>query len=137
INNTSSYTNVGYQDFRNTDTLRVMPGDQIALTPSLSSVSGYGYSGFMAWVDWNHDGDFDDPGETVGSIPQQDISMSFTCNFSVPIVALPGHTTMRVMAAEYIDNFDPCGDDIISYYYSWGEAEDYTVIIDSLPSCAT
>ncbi|HET8573705.1 MAG TPA: GEVED domain-containing protein [Edaphocola sp.] len=138
INNSNSgYNNIGYQDFRNTDTLRLMAGDQITLKPVLGSNATYPpYAGMMAWIDWNHDGDFDDPGENVASVAQQDISNSYASTFTVPITAQPGHTTLRVMDGVYMDNFDPCGVDIINDYYSWGEAEDYTIIVDSLPSCA-
>lgn len=136
INNANSGWNIqGYQDFRNSDTLRAMAGDLISLNPTVAGTSTFTSAGLMAWVDWNHDGDFTDAGENVSNVPSQQISNSYASTFTVPIIAQPGHTTMRIMVYPYESSFDPCGTTLPSYY--WGEAEDYTVMIDSLPGCAT
>lgn len=137
INNTSSYNNIGYEDFRNTDTLKAMGGDVITLSPTIGTTYSYTPSaGLMAWIDWNHDGDFDDPGEVVNNVLNQQVTNNYDGTFQVPITAALGHTTLRVMTYYYEENFDPCGTSITSIY-GFGEAEDYTVIVDSMPGCAS
>lgn len=137
LNNTNNgYGASGYQDFRNTDTLEVMAGNQVTLTPLIASANSYNpYVGLSAWIDWNHDGDFDDAGEQVANLQSQAMGSSYASTFAVPLLAQPGHTTLRIIAFPYDDGFDPCGNSITSSYS--GEAEDYTVIIDSMPGCAS
>ncbi len=80
---------------------------------------------YQAWIDWNQDAIFTDdeklsiddiyinPGETA------------TINFTVPFIALPGNTRMRVMCVYYPgEAINPCSDS-----YTYGEAEDYTIHI--------
>ncbi|MCT4560474.1 MAG: GEVED domain-containing protein [Crocinitomicaceae bacterium] len=84
-----------------------------------------------AWIDWNQNGLFTDPGEdvlignpTVG--PHQE-------NFivTVPVGAALGLTRMRVLVEETGSsaNIDPCGT------YTWGETEDYYVEVFDVPTC--
>lgn len=132
--NNSNNGQAGYQDFRNTDTLNVMAGQQISLTAGLTASSTYTSAVLAGWIDWNHDGDFDDPGEMVIDIPYQQCTQPFTSSFAVPLAAQVGHTTMRLMVFPANSTLNPCGTGLSTF--SSGEAEDYTVIVDSLPSCA-
>ena len=75
------------------------------------------------FIDFNHDYDFNDPGETIyagGSSPND-----FNLQFNVPASSVIGATRMRVRSdfTYYNANNTPCGN---SY---GGEVEDYTVNI--------
>jgi hypothetical protein len=74
------------------------------------------------YVDFNIDGDFNDPGEEVytrNNYPFQNGS-----SFTIPASATPGPTRMRVIMS-YAPNIDPCED------YIWGETEDYSLIVST------
>ncbi|MFT5822825.1 MAG: photosystem II stability/assembly factor-like uncharacterized protein [Crocinitomix sp.] len=79
-----------------------------------------------AWIDWNRDGDFEDPGEDydLGTAYDTDdgVTTLSPLAISVPADAHLGKTTMRV-SAKYNSDAGPCdtGYD--------GEVEDYTVFI--------
>ncbi len=90
----------------------------ISLTPSFSGSSYDEY--FRVWIDYNHDGDFDDAGELVydpGST-RSTISGSFT----VPADAQEVTTRMRV-SMKWDATPTSCET------FSYGEVEDYTVVI--------
>lgn len=123
----------GYQDFRNSDTLRIMSGQQIDLDATVTGNSTYTNAVLGGWIDWNHDGDFNDAGEQVIDIPYQQSSQPFNASFSVPLSAQLGHTAMRLMVYPGNNILMPCGTGLPSY--NSGETEDYMVIVDSLPSC--
>ena len=85
-----------------------------------------------AWIDWNQNGLFTDPGEEVYS------STTFTNGphtemglVTVPTGAAPGITRMRVVLVETTvgTNVNPCGT------YTWGETEDYFVMVSAPPTC--
>lgn len=130
ISNTNSgfSTPNGYGDFT-ADILSIIQGDSatIAVTGS-PGMYGYNTYGFGIWIDWNHDGDFSDPGEEVFD-PSMQTSIyvtDITTVIHVPSTAMTGNTRMRV-AAYYIYNssqpLDPCG----GSYSDYGEWEDYTL----------
>lgn len=81
------------------------------------------------WIDYNQDGQLDDPGETVVTLDLQTFGTS-TANFTVPLTANSGNTRMRVTAKMSADAGHsiptPCDipADPIGYH---GEIEDYTV----------
>ncbi|MFD2823363.1 GEVED domain-containing protein [Lacinutrix iliipiscaria] len=80
----------------------------------------------MAWIDWNQDTDFEDPGETydLGSSRNTDdgITSLSPLSITVPLDAEAGETTMRI-AAKYNTTPSLCetGFD--------GEVEDYSIIV--------
>jgi hypothetical protein len=79
---------------------------------------------WRVWWDFNHDFDFDDPGELVwqgyGSLDQFAV-------YTIPLNACAGCTRMRVTLS---DGFrDACGN------YAVGETEDYDIRIRSANSC--
>lgn len=83
------------------------------------------YSTASAWIDFNADGDFTDPGEKLGGTNPDNISpVNATFSFTIPATATPGPTRLRVRAAYYTAVPDPC-----ATVYSDGETEDYTVTI--------
>ena len=81
--------------------------------------------GFRVWVDWNSDGDFDDPGEDAWNSVQAGMQV-FTGTITVPAFAT-GTMRMRVRSAYAMIPDDPCGVE------TYGECEDYNISTD-LPS---
>jgi len=85
-----------------------------------------------AWIDFNQNGIFTDPGEMVYSSTAPVIGPHIeTGTVSVPTNALQGITRMRVVNVETTlgTSVNPCGT------YTWGETEDYFVNISAPPTC--
>jgi len=117
INNSSDGGN-GYSNFTSISTdLTLGQSYTITITPKWT---GTVYSeGYAVWIDYNHDGDFDDSGELVWSkAASKDTSVSGT--FTVPTSASQEATRIRV-SMKY--NGIPTACETFSY----GEVEDYTV----------
>ncbi len=89
-------------------------------TQTISVTNGQYSSGDYVdvWIDYNHNGVFTDAGEQVDHVAQT--GATTITNFTVPITAAFGPTTMRVCIS-YSSGTSPCG--TIQY----GEYEDYTV----------
>ncbi|WP_339887323.1 GEVED domain-containing protein [uncultured Flavobacterium sp.] len=77
------------------------------------------------WIDWNKDGDFDDPGETIGTtllaVSGGNIIQNFT--ISVPVSQPLGFFRMRIVQREggTLLNTLPCAT------FNYGSIEDYTI----------
>lgn len=114
INNTTACE--GYGDFTALSTTVEVEG---TYPVSVTVGGGYYNDQGAVWVDWNQDYDFDDPGEEIltgtGYGP-------YTGDMVVPTDALSGETRMRVRLT-YGGAPAPCG------ATSYGEAEDYTIIV--------
>src|SRR5690606_1342288 len=112
-NNTASSACATYTYFSNLSTdLNV--GDNYQLYIQLGVHSGCGGAGFTksarGWIDFNHDGDFDDPGELLGGISYSSGTFSGTVDFQVPCNAVSGVTRMRIVCQENTTaNIQPCG----------------------------
>ena len=78
--------------------------------------------GYAVWIDYNRDGDFTDAGELVWS-QAATTTTPVSGNFTIPSGAVENSTRMRV-SMKYNDIPDPCET------FTWGEVEDYTVIIE-------
>lgn len=94
---------------------------------SLTIENGHVYSSddLGVWIDWNQDQDFDDVGENV--VCEDDNSGQGTFDITIPTDALSGSTVMRIRIKYYgTDCGSPCGTT------SYGEVEDYTLIISGL-----
>lgn len=97
--------------------------------------TSYNTNQVLVWIDYNADGDFEDAGELVFESTIESIDV-FTGSVTIPAGATLGGTRMRVRlhdthdGSAYTNNFNntPCG--IASY----GEVEDYTIIIDGSSS---
>jgi len=120
-----------YSDYSNTDSTTVFKGQDYDLTVNLNTDNG-NYTYFAkAWIDWNQDGDFEDPGEVydLGSSTNtlNGPTSSSPLSITIPYGAQLGKTRMRVSCmynAYPIDcdeNFD-------------GEVEDYSIIVED---CST
>ncbi|OBX20920.1 hypothetical protein BAA08_14660 [Bizionia sp. APA-3] len=109
-----------YSDFTATSTnLTKAESYTITVTPTWTGTS---YNeGYAVWIDYNQDGDFTDSGEQVWSRAASKTS-PVSGSFTIPTSATIGETRMRV-AMKY--NAIPTSCETFSY----GEVEDYTVII--------
>ena len=87
------------------------------------------YDAITVFVDWNHDGDFDDAGETyqIGRLNTSTGTdgVKATGNIAVPLDAVPGQTRMRVVKHIFTPGV-ACGDN------ETGQSEDYTLTVTGL-----
>ena len=126
ITNTASglgTTNVGYSNFTGIHTASQIAGGTINFTGVGNGTSTFGWG---IYVDWNQDGDFTDPGETMFTTPSY--INTVTGSFTVPMTALPGTTRMRVYN-DFLSSTaatGPCGPFAST---NGSEAEDYTFIV--------
>ncbi|MFN3968686.1 reprolysin-like metallopeptidase [Flavobacterium sp.] len=119
INNLSGNNN-GYGNFTGLSTnLALNSNNNITITPI--KTNSYYTEAFNVWIDFNQDNDFTDAGEQV--VNQLKTSSNLiTGTITVPSTALQGATRMRV-SMKYNASPTPCE------IFSYGEVEDYTVII--------
>lgn len=117
INNTSGW-NGGYGNFTNyTANVSKITCYSISVSPGFVGCGSSLYT--RVWIDWNHDGDFNDAGE-LAFAPAGASSGTRNGSVSVPCNALCGTTRMRVeMRADC--NPSSCGT------FTYGEVEDYTI----------
>ena len=119
IDNTSG-ANGGYEDFTAIST-SVSKGSSysISLTPGFaSSVYNEGYG---VWIDFNEDGDFTDANEFVYSHAKT--SSTVSGSITIPSDVSNGSKRMRIQMLYDATPSDPCAN------YTYGEVEDYTVVI--------
>ncbi|MEW7277349.1 GEVED domain-containing protein [Aquimarina sp. 2201CG1-2-11] len=122
-------TEDGYFDYTPYQTTTLVIGETNTMKVSRRGWSDAGY-GFIAWIDYNQDGDFEDKGEEIFRLWKEDFEIS--ANFVVPADAKKGNTRMRVSADQ--GSFPgPCS------IFDGGEVEDYMVVIgtknDVEPTC--
>lgn len=133
VTTTGGYTNInnvnsgfspnGYGDF----TGMFLTAEE-GMSINFTVVFETGTQGVNIWVDWNNDLDFDDPGEKIWSAGAY-ISSPATGTLVIPTGTPEGIYRMRVRNHWLSTDPDPCG--IITY----GEVEDYTLVIGDAPSC--
>ena len=94
----------------------------------------YAYSCIIgAWIDYNQNGLFTDPGEQIFMSPYTSFAIAGTVvnapgGITIPAGATPGVTRMRVIMYESSSNPGPCTNP------GYGETEDYSVnIVPSVP----
>ncbi|HZV70127.1 MAG TPA: GEVED domain-containing protein [Saprospiraceae bacterium] len=121
INNLSN-NNQGYGNFiAMSTTLNPGSSNSINLTPGFASGSFTEF--WRVWIDYNNDLDWADAGEQVG---QGSGSAAINVTFTVPAGTPIGSKRMRVSMS--YGAYPPiCGS------FTYGEVEDYTVIIGSAP----
>jgi PKD repeat protein len=118
INNTSAGT-LGYQDFTSIST-QVQRGSTYPLSITCNE-TGTWTEHIWAFIDWNHDCDFADIGESY-DLGQVSAPGTLTINVTVPNDAVYGTARFRA-TLKY--NGDPTSCETFSY----GQVEDYSVVV--------
>ena len=121
----ASGNDLGYS-FNSSSGLLLYPDSSVAVT-LVPGFSDFAYEEWWRiWVDWNQNGQFDDPVERVFDSQGGQLN-TVTGSFSLPAQAIPGSARMRVSMK--FPGFgqgsgpDPCGN------FDEGEVEDYCVVI--------
>ncbi|MBB5334580.1 T9SS-dependent choice-of-anchor J family protein [Chryseobacterium koreense] len=132
INNTSSAaTSSAAHEFFLDKIANVTAGGTYTL--SLQGYTGGNYNNkFYVFIDWNQNGNFNDPGEAIlinGTLTNSTGSdgKTVTQDIVIPADATIGNTRMRIKKTFSTAYPDPCTNGS-----SFGQAEDYTVNIASL-----
>jgi hypothetical protein len=124
INNNSTFnSNTAYQNFTNQSTTVCKTS-----TYNLSISSVGGSQGRAAWIDYNNDGDFDDPGENVMP-PTAPSTLPSTINVTIPGTATSAAVRMRVVS---VDGIAPNALSCFNTVYTAGEFEEYTINISDI-----
>jgi len=106
-----------YSDFTN-QIISVIPGETYDLSATPEYLQQVYDEYFHVWIDYNSDGDFDDPGEQVFESGPNTGTASGTV--TIPDSAMAGDHLLR-LAMKYNSFSDPC--DVFTY----GEVEEYTL----------
>ena len=108
------------------------PGVVYPFSVQIGTCNGNYNNWTKAWIDFNQNGLFTDPGEMVHtSTTFVNGAHTETGLVTVPTNAVQGITRMRVVNVETsaATGVNPCGT------YTWGETEDYFVNISAPPTC--
>jgi hypothetical protein len=129
INPTTFDLGVTYQDYLSQSTVLVQ-----GLSYDITIASGeYEENMLAAWIDFDANESFD-PSEKLGEVLTSVPFESATFVFTVPFNAVVGPTRLRVRSVYpgngEPDPADPC------FSYTYGETEDYTILIDFGTSAA-
>jgi PKD repeat protein len=81
---------------------------------------------FAVWVDWNNDLDFADEGELIGEQTNSIAGQTLFFTLNVPLNTATSFKRMRIRCGPNV-NLEPC------LNYSYGETEDYTLLIQPPP----
>ncbi len=111
-----------YTDYTNMSTI-IFQGTTYPII--IHTGNSYSSDDYAVWIDWNENDDFTDPGEEM--VCESNVGADLnTFNITVPTDVLSGNKTMRIRLKYSGDDCgEPCGTT------SYGEVEDYTVIINS------
>ena len=109
----------GYSDYT-AMTAVVIPGGSFTVNAAGGPSSSYTYM-WAIWCDWNHDFDFDDPGETMYTYGSTYIN-AIAATFTIPPTAT-GSTRMRIRGTYISPTPLACGSN------NYAETEDYTLIL--------
>jgi len=123
--NNNSISASGYENFSAIQSF-IIQGATVPLTINVSNPKATDRA--YVWIDFNHNGDFNDPGELVYISPIA--AGPYTANIAIPAISstvLQGYARMRVRLQD--TNVAPtkntaCGN------AEWGQVEDYTLDIN-------
>jgi PKD repeat protein len=125
INNNTGCANYTNYSSLNTTVTKGQSYD-LTITPTANGSEGSAYSNdeIAAWIDWNDDADFTDPGEQVAYVLVASV-WSNVFSVTVPATAVTGSVVMRVKISYLLSDgaITPCGEEV------YGETEDYVVNI--------
>lgn len=122
-NNTTGFPPNGYSDFTSSFVTELVKGSTYPITIDLS-YTNHEDRCTGVWIDLNHNGTFDDPGEQLLFERPPVLTQLSGATISIPSGALAGVTRMRVKSGYRPGPLSPCGVDEYC-----GEIEDYSVVI--------
>lgn len=123
ITNTSTgYGDNGYEDFTSLAPINLTKNTIYPLSVTFSPA--YLGDRFAAWIDFNQDGNFQDPEEKVLDFDLQ--YLTEVKNITIPSNARNGVTRMRLIIARTTTSFAPCSNQ------DYGNVEDYLINISPL-----
>lgn len=130
--NTINNTTTGTAAYTNTGISTTVTGTNIyPLSVSVNTNGAYTVN-VKAWIDWDNNGLFTDPGEeyNLGSATNGNPILSSLSPLNISIPNIVGTFKMRVRAS-YNTAPTPCGNQ------DYSEAEDYTIVVTAPPACTT
>jgi hypothetical protein len=134
LNNSSAPSSAMYTDFTQTVPPPVLsPGMNYPISISSTYAPSYtsSYPCYVkVWIDYDRDGVFD-PTAELAYQSVTSTNNTVTGTVTIPPTALSGNTRMRVVFVETSSatSVNPCGT------YTWGETEDYLVMIAPQSNC--
>ena len=113
-----------------TTTPRLVPGTTypVSITSGTYDPAPGNYHFYAVWVDLNHDLFFE-ADERLAATNTDNALQTVSVDLIIPAGTRNGYTGLRVMCVYNADPTDPCGG------YTYGETEDYTVVIDDGTNC--
>jgi len=130
-----------YEDYTATMYADITEGQSYTINITLGDLSGFNsyLGGAKVFIDYNIDGDFNDPGEDVGIIPvQASAGILVPLSFTVPTTGAYGPTRMRVVCQSTYDfttpnDIGPCESPVVgSWVNPWfGATEDYSIVLNN------
>ncbi|MFZ9388230.1 MAG: GEVED domain-containing protein, partial [Chitinophagaceae bacterium] len=125
LNNASTCATPPYTFFNSATVPNMVQGSSNNLVITLGPDTFGQHAG--AWIDFNQDGDFTDPGECLGVTGNLGANGTGTITFTVPANAALGVTRMRVRGGN--DSPLTCAQSCGTSSSGFGETEDYNVNI--------
>lgn len=129
-NNTNSTT---YSNYSTTHIATVFQGQHVKVTIEKGVSDWYASDRAYVFVDFNQDGDFNDGGEMVGTMAGA--TSPYQISFTIPPTATLGNTRLRIKFGDTDPFFDIVDNDPCQESYSFGETEDYGLLITVTPPC--
>jgi hypothetical protein len=124
INNNTAGICAMYSNFTSISTSLTI-GNSYPISVTVGTCGGNYTRHGKVYIDYNGNSNFTDPGEEVFTFGPAATNITFNGSVTVPPTAIIGSTRMRVVVVETgsLASVAPCGT------YTWGETEDYTVVI--------
>jgi len=124
-NNSGTGNTNAYEDFTTLPHAVQEQGEAVNLNVFSGTASTY----WKAWVDWNRDGTFQDPGEMVYTSGVTQFTFSTTFGFQIPLAQAPGSYRIRIRTQDYngCTFLGACGNNTLTPCGNMqdGQAEDY------------
>ena len=141
ITNNSGGVNDFYEDYTASMYADITESQSYTINVTLGDLSGTNsyLGGAKVFIDFNIDGDFNDPGEDIGIIPVQTAAgILVPLSFTVPTTGAYGATRMRIVCQSVYDfttsnDIGPCESPVVgSWVNPWfGATEDYSIVLNN------
>lgn len=121
-----------YSNYKNISPFVTTQGNTINFQVEIGTCGGNFNNATKAFIDFNHDGLFDETNELVYKSPISYVGPHTESGMiNIPLFADTGNTVLRVVNVETgnVNSISACGT------YNWGETEDYLIQINQAPSC--